>query len=84
MGKCNTPREVKWEVFKNEKCGYTSAQVIPKLNIKNRSQISTWMRWSKKAKLIYLCRKMMKIIHLLCYIMSKTNIKRDGFVDRQI
>jgi transposase len=51
MGKkVQYPSEIKWEAIKMKSEGYTTSQVMKKLNVKNKSQIMTWMRWYKKGE----------------------------------
>lgn len=46
MGKNVYSSKVKWAVVKDKLSGeLTTKEIMDKYNIKNRSQITTWMRW---------------------------------------
>ena len=46
MGKTNYSADVKWAVVKEKMAGEsTNEEIMAKYEIKNKSQISTWMRW---------------------------------------
>lgn len=46
MGKTNYSADVKWAVVKEKMAGEsTNEEIMAKYGIKNKSQISTWMRW---------------------------------------
>lgn len=48
MGKTNYSSEVKWAVVKEKLAGtLTTKEIMEKYDIKNKSQVATWMRWYK-------------------------------------
>lgn len=48
MGKNVYSSEVKWAVVKEKLSGkLTTKQIMEKYDIKNKSQVETWMRWYK-------------------------------------
>lgn len=52
MGRISYPAEVKWAVVKDKMVGeLTTKEIMLKHGIKNKSQVTTWMRWFKNNEL---------------------------------
>ncbi len=52
MGKNVYTSEIKWAVVKDKLEGkLTTKEIMDKHNIKNKSQVETWMRWYKKGEI---------------------------------
>ncbi|PCK22544.1 transposase [Bacillus pumilus] len=52
MGKNRYSSEIKWAVVKDKLSGqFTNQQIMEKYNIKNVSQIKTWMKWYRENQL---------------------------------
>ena len=52
MGKNVYSSEIKWAVVKAKMAGeLTTNEIMEKYGIKNKSQISTWVRWYKQGEL---------------------------------
>lgn len=46
MSRISYPAEIKWAVVKDKLTGeFTTREIMEKYQIKNKSQIETWMRW---------------------------------------
>jgi transposase len=51
MGKNVYTSETKWAVVRDKLEGnLTTQEIMEKYDIKNRSQVETWMRWYKKGE----------------------------------
>jgi len=52
MGKNVYTREIKWAVVRDKLSGkLTTKEIMEKYNIKNKSQVETWMKWYKTGEI---------------------------------
>ena len=42
--------QVKWKVIEMKKEGFSSKEIMEKLNIKNKTQVDTWWRWYRNGE----------------------------------